>query len=95
VRGRLRIITLRHGKTMGGYDGTETCELVEAYILKLITLKHGKSFGLYRDDGLGVSDKTPKEIENIKKDVYRIFFENGLKITIETNEKIINSVDIH
>jgi len=93
VRGRLRIITLRHGKTMGGYDGTETCELVEAYILKLITLKHGKSFGLYRDDGLGVSDKTPKEIENIKKDVYRIFFENGLKITIETNEKIINSVD--
>jgi len=72
---------------MGGYDGAETCELVGAYILNSITLKHGKSFGLYRDDGLGVSDKTPREIENIKKDICKIFSENGLKITIKANKK--------
>jgi len=81
--------------TIGGYDGTETCELVGAYILNLITLKHGKSFGLYRDDGLGVSDKTPKEIENIKKDICKIFSENVLKITIEANKKIINFLDTY
>jgi len=77
--------------TMGGYDGAETCELVEAYILNLITQKHGKSFGLYKDDGLRVSNKIPKEIENIKKDVCKIFSENGLKITIEANKKLSTS----
>jgi len=46
---------------MGGYDGAETCELVGAYILNLITQKHGKSFGLYRDNGLGVSEKHQKK----------------------------------
>lgn len=78
---------------MWGYDGAETCEQVGAYILKLITQKHEKSFRLYKDDGLGVSNTTPKEIENMKKDVCKIFSENGLRITIKANKKSINFLD--
>ena len=52
--------------TMGSYDGAETCELVGLYILsKLRPL--GVNLGLYRDDGLGVSSKPRRQVENIKK----------------------------
>jgi len=40
-----------------------------------------------------VSNKTPKEIENMKKDICKILSENGLKIIIEENKKIINILD--
>jgi hypothetical protein len=80
--------------TMGSFDGAETCELVGLYLLNEITQKHGKNFGLYRDDGLGVSDAKPREIENIKKDLCSIFSKHGLKITIESNKKIVNFLDV-
>jgi hypothetical protein len=52
--------------TMGSFDGAETCELVGLFILS--QLQHlNINIGLYRDDGLSVSDKTPRQIENIKK----------------------------
>ena len=52
------------------------------------------SIGLYRDDGLAAFNKTPKEIEKIKKELCKIFRENDLKITIEANKTIVNFLDV-
>ena len=50
----------------------------------LIALKFKDKVGLYREDGLAVCKATPA-----------IFFKsNGLKITIEANRKIVNSLDV-
>ncbi|XP_044175381.1 uncharacterized protein LOC122958534 [Acropora millepora] len=58
--------------TMGSFDGAETCELVGCYLLSLLTDKYGQNIGLYRDDGLAAFNKTPKEIEKIKKELCKI-----------------------
>ena len=79
---------------MGSYDGAETCELVGAFLLQNIQEKHGKNFGLYRDDGLGISNASPREVELIKKDLCTIFRNHGLKITIEANKKTVNFLDV-
>ena len=80
--------------TMGSFDGAETCELVGLYILS--QLQHlDINVGIYRDDGLAVcSGKTPRDIENIKKEICKIFSSNDLKITIEANKKTIDFLDI-
>ena len=64
------------------------------YLLSLLTDKYGQSIGLYRDDGLAAFNKTPKEIEKIKRELCKIFRENDLKITIEANKTIVNFLDI-
>ena len=79
---------------MGSFDGAETCELVGCYLLSPLTDKYGKSIGLYRDDGLAAFNKTPEEIEKIKKELCKIFRENDLKITIEANKTIVNFLDV-
>ena len=74
--------------TMGAWDGAECCELVGLYLLdKLKTLKI--QVGLYRDDGLSVSNATPRQLEGIKKQICNIFKEEGLAITIEANKQKI------
>lgn len=50
--------------------------------------------GLYRDDGLATTNTTPRDTENIKKEICRIFNRNGLRITIEANKKIISFLDV-
>ncbi|KAL9959196.1 hypothetical protein ACROYT_G036291 [Oculina patagonica] len=52
------------------------------------------NLGLYRDDGLAISNTTPRDTENIKKEICRVFNNNGLRITIEANKKIINFLDV-
>ena len=79
--------------TMGSFDGAETCELIGLYILS--QLQHlDINVGLYRDDGLATCDKTPRQIEQIKKEICRIFTNNKLKITIEANLKSVDFLDI-
>ena len=56
--------------------------------------KYGQSIGLYRDDGLAAFNKTPKEIEKIKKELCKIFHENDLKIMIEAIKSIVNFPDV-
>ena len=56
-------------------------KLVGCYILSLLTQKYGSNIGLYRDDGLSAFNKTPQEIERIKKDLCKIFRDNDLKPT--------------
>ena len=80
--------------TMGSFDGAETCELVGAYLLSQLSSVYDNDIGLYRDDGLAAFDKPPREIENIKKDICKVFNENNLKITIEANKKCVNYLDI-
>ena len=80
--------------TMGCYDGAECCEMVGLYLLHLITTRHGNKFGLYRDDGLGVINASPRRVEITKKALCATFKEVGLKITVEANRKVINYLDI-
>ena len=72
--------------TMGSYDGAETCELVGNFLLSQLQ-DLNVNVGLYRDDGLAITDATPRDAENIKKEICRIFNNNGLRITIEANKQ--------
>ena len=79
---------------MGSFDGAETCELVGSYLLNQLPGGIKNHVGLYRDDGLDAFQLTPRQIERIKKDICNVFSDNGLKITIEVNKKIINFLDV-
>ena len=78
---------------MGAYDGAEKCDIVGLYLLFLIK-NLPLQVGLFRDDGLGVSVQTRKQIEQCKKDICRIFKAEGLDITIEANLKIVDFLDV-
>ena len=54
---------------MGSYDGAEVCALVGNYLMSYISAKYSTNIGIYRDDGIAAFNKTPKQIENIKKDI--------------------------
>ena len=84
----------RFDVTMGSFDGAETCELVGCYILSRLTEKFGRNIGRYRDDGLSAFNKTPREMERVKKDICQIFRDNDLKITVEANLTKVNFLDI-
>ena len=74
---------------MGGWDRAETCELVGLYMLSHLQ-SLGVELGLYRDDGLGVSYKTPRQTNNMTNKIFNVFSDNGLQITIDVNLKIVN-----
>ncbi|XP_022777694.1 loricrin-like [Stylophora pistillata] len=78
---------------MGGYDGAETCELVGNSLLSQLK-DLNINVGLYRDDGLAITNATPRDTENIKRKICRIFNNNGLRITIEANKQIIDFLDV-
>ena len=78
---------------MGSYDGTETCELVGSFLLSQFQ-DLNINVRLYRDDGLAITNATPRDTQNIKKEICRIFNSNGLRITTEANKQIINFLDV-
>ena len=82
--------------TMGSYDGAEICELVGLYILSELNAIHGDgSIGLYRDDGLGAFNNiSGPQADKLRKDITKCFKDHGLKITIKTNLKIVNFLDV-
>ena len=82
--------------TMGSFDGAELCELVGLYILHVLGDKFGyKNMGLYRDDGLACFHRIDGPTsDRIRKDIVRFFQELGLKITIKTNLKVVNFLDV-
>ena len=53
-----------------------------------------ESIGLYRDDGLAVNRCSGCDAERAKKGIIRHFRSLGLKITIETNLKAANFLDL-
>ena len=45
-------------------------------------------------DGLAISNTTPRDTKNIKKEICPIFNQNGLRITIEANKQTILFLDV-
>ena len=84
-------------KSVSCLDGAEVFELTGTYLLhQLIDIIPKEDLGLYRDDGLGtVNNLSGPEKERIKKQIVRIFKINGLNITIKTNLKTADFLDVH
>ena len=82
--------------SMGAFDGAEVCELVGLYILNQLEKKLNlQSIGLYRDDGLAVlKSMSGSESDRARKELIKVFQECGLKITVETNLKTVNFLDV-
>ena len=50
---------------------------------------------LYRDDGLSIfRNKSGTQLEKIKKKLQRLFKECDLEVTAESNQKIVNYLDV-
>ena len=63
---------------MGGFDSAEICDLVGLFLLsELGKLNLNAKFGLYKDDCLGVSKSTPRQIEQMKKKICETFKKYG------------------
>ena len=43
---------------------------------------------------MGAAKQRLQQVENIKKQICQVFKENGLKITVEANKKIVNFLDV-
>ena len=83
--------------TLGSYDGAEICELLGLYILYFLGKEYGiRIVGLYRDDCLACLDKISGPASaKIRKYMIKTFRENvGLKITITTNLKAVNLLNV-
>ena len=78
---------------MGAYDSAEVCDLVGLYLLTLIRHLPVVS-GIYRDDALCLSNLSPSDTDDIKKQIQRIYSEQGLKIKINANKKVTNFLDL-
>ena len=72
---------------MRSFDRAELCELVGLYLLNILKSQFvGKNIGLCRDDGFSCfENKSGPELEKIKKNICKIFKDNGSNIIIETN----------
>ena len=81
---------------MGCYDGAEVCELVGLYILrKLSSAYPDGSIGLYRDDGLAIfKNMNARSGDKARKVLCEILGDLGLKITVKSNLKVVNYLDV-
>ena len=79
---------------MGSFDGAEICELVGLFLLSELSCL-GLDLGIYRDDGLAVTNKSPRETEKAKKRMAAIFKKHNLKITVEANKKRVEFLDVY
>ena len=82
--------------SMGSLDGTEICELVGLFILdKLRSEFKNDDIGLYQDDGLAAFKNVgARTSNNIGKRFAKCFKKHGLNITIQTNQKIVDYLDV-
>ena len=81
---------------MGCYDGAEVCELVGLYILhKHSSAYPNGSIGFYRDDGLAVfKNMNARSGDKTRKVFCQILDDLGLKITVQSNLKVVNYLDV-
>ena len=81
---------------MGAYDAAEVCELVGSFLLYALSLKYNKTnIGLYRDGGLAVfRNVSGPHCKKIKKDFQKLFQQHSLKLTIKSNLKIVDFLDV-
>ena len=79
---------------MGSYDSAEVCELVGAFMLSKLRDIH-ENIGLYRDDGLAALEGIPaRRVDAVRKDIIKTFKMYGLSITVESNLKVVNFLDV-
>ena len=81
-------------RTVHCVDGTEACELVGSYLLHQLPEGIRSQVDLYRDDGLGAFKMSPQRLERVKKQICKLFKDNGLRITIDASKKIVNFLDV-
>ena len=80
---------------MGAFDGAETCDLIGLFLLHLVTTQiKDIEVGLYRDDGLCVSDATPRLTEKLRQKIVQIFKENDLGTTSAANLNQVQFLDV-
>ena len=81
---------------MGSFDGAEVCELVGIYILCFLAKVINKKYcGLYRDGRLLIlRNVNGQKIDQMRKNIIKIFKDIGFAIDIETNLKIVDFLDI-
>ena len=81
---------------MGAYDGAEICELVGTFLLEKISeICNEGDIGLYRDNSVAVfRNKSGTQLEKVKKKLQRLFREYDLEIIAESNQKIVNYLDV-
>ena len=76
---------------MGSYDSVEICEFTGIYLLHLRTIISTSDCGFYRDDGLMIQEYiNGQQIDQLRKNITKIFKEIGFKIDIETNLKTVD-----
>ena len=81
--------------SMGSTDGAEVSELVGSYLIsKLMEVFDKNIFGIYRDDGLMVVKGGGPEADRARKNLFRIFKNEDLKITTECNISRVSFLDI-
>ena len=82
--------------TQGAPDGAEVCELVGLMILNSMKNHFPElNIGLYRDDGLAVHEKlSGPKLDSIRKKLHAVFKDLGLRITVETNKKYVDFLDV-
>jgi len=73
------------------------CENIGLFLLHNISKKFGKDkSGLYRDDGLAaLKSCSGPQADKARKDLIKIFKDNGLNITVETNLLATDFLDVH
>ena len=73
------------------------CKLVGTYLLnQLKVVTANENMGLYREDGLSIfKNMSGPEIERTKKELVKVFKNNGLPITVKTNLKTADFLNIH
>ena len=79
--------------TKGSFDGAETCEFMGLYILSKLKDLEMKLW-LYRYDGLGVTCKTRRQTDILKKKICNVFNDLGLRVTIDVNSKVVDFLDV-
>ena len=80
---------------MGAYDGAELSELIGLFLLhKIEKLINQKQVGLYRDDGLAAINASGPQLDSLRKKVIKLFKDHELNITVETNIRKTDFLDI-
>ena len=82
--------------SMGAYDTAEVCELIGMFLLNLLGRQYDtKNIGLYRYDGLSTfKNCSGPQMEKIKKQLQKVFKDNGSDVIIECNMKVVNYLDV-
>ena len=81
---------------MGVYDGAEVCELIGIFLLNLLGRQYvTKNIGLHRDYRLSIfKNRSDPQMEKIKKQLQKVYKNNGLDVFIECSMKIVNYLHV-